>query len=344
MAFSWFKKKSATQNGKAQTEPAPDTTILSALPGNANTQSGPIESGSIFKRLKKGLAKTREFLSTDIEDLFSRTKKVDDELLDELEELLITSDIGVQTTQDLIQKVSKASANISSSDQLKEKLKENIRALLIAKGPDADKIATRPYVIMVIGVNGVGKTTTIGKLASKYIASGKTVLIAAADTFRAAAIEQLAIWAQRAGAEIVKHKQMADPAAVVYDGIEAAMARGTDIVLIDTAGRLHTRKNLMEELKKVKRTISKKLPGAPHEILLVLDATTGQNALSQTALFNEALGVTGLALAKLDGTAKGGIVVAICSTFDIPLKYIGIGEKIEDLQEFDPNQFVDALF
>jgi fused signal recognition particle receptor len=197
---------------------------------------------------------------------------------------------------------------------------------------------------MIVGVNGTGKTTTIGKLAARATASGKKVLIGAADTFRAAAIEQMTIWAERANADIVKHREMADPAAVAFDAVEAAQARGADLVLIDTAGRLHTKVNLMEELKKIKRTISKKIPDAPHEILLILDATTGQNALSQAELFNDALGVTGLALTKLDGTAKGGIVISICNALKIPLKYIGIGEKVEDLQKFDAAEFVDALF
>jgi fused signal recognition particle receptor len=201
-----------------------------------------------------------------------------------------------------------------------------------------------PHVILVVGVNGVGKTTTIGKIAASFKASGKKVLIAAADTFRAAAVEQLMIWAQKADAEFVKHKENADPAAVAFDAVAAAKARGCDIVLIDTAGRLHTKVNLMAELKKIKRTVAKQIQGAPHEILLVLDATTGQNALSQAKLFNEALAVTGLALTKLDGTAKGGIVIAICSSLNIPLQYIGIGEKVEDLRPFDAEQFIDALF
>lgn len=302
------------------------------------------ESTGFLKRLKKSLSKTRQLLSTDIEDLFTKNRKIDDELLEELEELLITSDIGVQTSMDLIQKIEKNSLKLSSADQLKETLKERILEVLNGEIPTPDEIEPKPYVIMVIGVNGVGKTTTVGKLAARFVSSGKKVLIAAADTFRAAAIEQLTIWAQRAGVEIVKHKEMADPAAVAYDGVEAAVARGSDIVLVDTAGRLHTKKNLMEELKKIKRTISKKIPEAPHEILLILDATTGQNALSQAKLFHDALGVTGIALAKLDGTAKGGIVISICSTLEIPLKYVGIGEKLEDLQEFNPVQFVEALF
>jgi len=302
------------------------------------------ESSGFFKRLKHGLSKTRQLLTTDIDELFSDKQKVDDDLLEELEELLITSDIGVQIAMDLIQDISKKSAAITDAGQLKEALKNKILSLLDIKTPASETIFTKPHVIMVIGVNGVGKTTTIGKLAAKFMESGKKVLIAASDTFRAAAVEQLDIWAQRAGVDIVKHKDKADPAAVAYDSIEAAVARGADIVLVDTAGRLHTRVNLMEELKKIKRTIAKKLPDAPHEILLILDATTGQNALSQAQMFNDALGVTGIALTKLDGTAKGGIVVSICSSLEIPLKYVGIGEKIEDLQEFDPISFVDALF
>jgi len=302
------------------------------------------ESSGFFKRLKHGLSKTRQLLTTDIDELFSDKQKVDDDLLEELEELLITSDIGVQIAMDLIQDISKKSAAITDAGQLKEALKNKILSLLDIKTPASETIFTKPHVIMVIGVNGVGKTTTIGKLAAKFMESGKKVLIAASDTFRAAAVEQLDIWAQRAGVDIVKHKDKADPAAVAYDSIEAAVARGADIVLVDTAGRLHTRVNLMEELKKIKRTIAKKLPDAPHEILLILDATTGQNALPQAQMFNDALGVTGIALTKLDGTAKGGIVVSICSSLEIPLKYVGIGEKIEDLQEFDPISFVDALF
>lgn len=302
------------------------------------------ESSSFLKRLKHGLSKTRQLLTTDIDELFTGKQKVDDDLLEELEELLITSDIGVQIAMDLIQNISKKSAAISDAAQLKEALKTKILSLLDPKTPSSETLLAKPHVIMVIGVNGVGKTTTIGKLAARFMGSGQKVLIAASDTFRAAAVEQLDIWAQRAGVDIVKHKDKADPAAVAYDGIEAAVARGADIVLVDTAGRLHTRVNLMEELKKIKRTIAKKLPDAPHEILLILDATTGQNALSQAQMFNDALGVTGIALTKLDGTAKGGIVVSICSSLEIPLKYVGIGEKIEDLQEFDAASFVDALF
>jgi len=302
------------------------------------------DKSDFLSRLKQGLSKTRKILTTDIDELFAGNRKIDDELLEELEELLITSDIGVQTSIDLIDNISRKSWEIADAEQLKAALKEEILSLLDAQTAVVKKITSTPYVIMVIGVNGVGKTTTIGKLATRQTAAGKRVLIAAADTFRAAAVEQLAIWADRANAEIVKHKDKADPAAVVYDTLEAALARGTDFIFIDTAGRLHTKVNLMEELKKIKRTISKKLPDAPHEILLVLDATTGQNALSQAKLFHEALEVTGIALTKLDGTAKGGIVISICNDLKIPLEYIGVGEKIEDLQDFDPIQFVNALF
>ena len=301
-------------------------------------------SFSYFKRLKERLSKTRDIFSGGIEKIFSGKKHINDNLLEELEELLITSDIGVQTATDLIQSISKNSSAISGPDQIKEILKNEIIHLINSNVPRPKASIGKPHVIMVVGVNGVGKTTTIGKLATKFAASGNRVLIAAADTFRAAAVEQLSIWAERAGAEIVKHKDNADPAAVAYDSIEAASARKIDVVIVDTAGRLHTKTNLMEELKKIKRSISKKMQDAPHEILLVLDATTGQNSISQVKLFNEALGVTGIALTKLDGTAKGGIVISICNTFKLPIQYIGIGESVDDLQDFDPVVFVNALF
>jgi len=375
MALNWFKKKNDKLEEAAYTEQQPDNVpeafkaendpqeeVLEQNNGNASENienemtapPGPAEqdpnpdapekSGGFYKRLKSGLSKTRKLLSTDINDLFAGNRKIDDELLEELEELLITSDIGVQTTQDLIESISKKSSKISGPEELKAMLKEKILELLSPELPTTREITDKPHVIMVIGVNGVGKTTTIGKLASRAASSGKKVILVAADTFRAAAIEQLDIWSQKAGVDIIKHKENSDPAAVSYDGIEAAVARDADMVLVDTAGRIHTKVNLMEELKKIKRTISKKLPGAPHEVLLILDATTGQNALSQVKQFNDAIDVTGIALTKLDGTAKGGIVVSICSALEIPLKYIGVGEKIEDLQEFDPIEFVNALF
>jgi fused signal recognition particle receptor len=300
----------------------------------------------LFARLKQGLTKTRQFLN--IDDLFQGRKKIDDELIEDLEELLITADVGVQTTMDLIDRISHHKANITDADQLRSLLKAEIQLMLKADlipGQEALALTeSTPHVIMVIGVNGVGKTTTIGKLAAHYSAENKKVLIAAADTFRAAAVEQAAIWAERSNADIVRHKDGSDPAAVAYDGVEAGLARGCDIVLIDTAGRLHTKINLMEELKKIKRSVDKKLPGAPHEILLVLDATTGQNALTQAKIFHEALNVTGIALTKLDGTAKGGIVLSICKSLNVPLMYIGVGEQINDLQAFDAEKFVDALF
>jgi fused signal recognition particle receptor len=298
-----------------------------------------------FNRLKQGLSKTREILTTDIDELFTDSRKLDDELLEELEELLITSDIGVSTAMDIMDTISKDASEIKNAHDLKQVLKDIISGIIGQSTPIQETAPTKkPHVVMVVGVNGVGKTTTIGKLAARQTAQGKKVLIAAADTFRAAAIEQLTIWAERAHADIVKHKDNADPSAVVFDSIDAALSRNVDIVYIDTAGRLHTKINLMEEVKKIKRTIAKKLPQAPHEILLVLDATTGQNAISQATLFNEALDITGLALTKLDGTAKGGIAVSICSTLNIPLKYIGVGEQIDDLQDFDPKAFVEALF
>jgi fused signal recognition particle receptor len=313
----------------------------------ASAQDGirePREKKGFFKRLKSGLSKTRQILTTDIDELFAGKRKLDDDLLEELEELLITSDIGVATAMDLIETIGRKSANIQDASQLKAFLKKEILKAMGSAVTATETRREKPHVVMVVGVNGVGKTTTIGKLAARQRAEGKKVLIAAADTFRAAAIEQLSIWADRAGADIVKHRDNADPAAVVFDSLEAALARGSDVVFIDTAGRLHTKVNLMEEIKKIKRTVTKKIPDAPHEIILVLDATTGQNALQQAQLFNEALDITGLALTKLDGTAKGGIVVGICSTLNIPLKYIGVGEGIDDLQPFDAKAFVEALF
>ena len=297
-----------------------------------------------LNRLKQGLSKTREIFSTDIDDLFTGKRKLDDDMLEELEELLITSDIGVQASMDILEHISEKSFKISSSKQLKKILRKEIFALFNFQEADANLVQGKPHIVMVIGVNGVGKTTTIGKLAAKASGSGKKVLIAAADTFRAAAIEQLEIWAKRAGADIIKHNENSDPAAVAYDSVEAAIARDADIVFVDTAGRLHTKVNLMEELKKIKRALAKKIPEAPHEILLVLDATTGQNALSQAEMFNAAIGISGIAITKLDGTAKGGVVISICSTLDIPLRYIGVGETIDDLDVFNAKDYVEALF
>jgi fused signal recognition particle receptor len=326
----------------APPEQSPSTIPPEGLEDDRGAKPDGNVSGGYFRRLKDQLSNTRKSLADGFERIFTGKKKIDDDLLEELEELLITADIGVQTTLALMEKVS--SAKISEVDQIKALLKAEILAIFEPQSTPTAKPPPVPLVMMIVGVNGSGKTTTIGKLAAKATASGQKVLIGAADTFRAAAIEQITIWAQRAKADIVKHKEMADPAAVAFDAVAAAEARGADLVLIDTAGRLHTKVNLMEELKKIKRAVSKKIPDAPHEILLILDATTGQNAISQAELFHEALGVTGLALTKLDGTAKGGIVISICDNLKIPLKYIGIGERIEDLQRFDAAQFVDALF
>ncbi len=335
-----FFRKSKQSGSSEQSRPAKPSE------GSGSDSSAATEtnaSGGYLQRLKDQLSKTRHNFSAGFERIFAGKKKIDDDLLEELEELLITSDLGVRTTTALMEKVS--AAKISEVDQIKAFLRAQILAILEPPPPPlTEKPPSVPRVVMVVGVNGTGKTTTIGKLAAKATAAGQKVLIGAADTFRAAAIEQLTIWAERAKADIVKHKEMADPAAVAFDAVAAAEARGIDLVLIDTAGRLHTKVNLMEELKKIRRAITKKIPDAPHEILLTLDATTGQNALSQAELFHEALGVTGLALTKLDGTAKGGIVISICDALKIPLKFIGIGENIDDLQRFDAAQFVDALF
>jgi fused signal recognition particle receptor len=359
MAFKWLRRKQDPQEAQGPPDqvavpggppPAPEPPAApqpepaaEAHPAPEVEPAAPVPRKGILARLKQGLSKTRDILTTDIDELFLGRRHFDDELLEELEELLITADLGVQTATTLIARISRQAGKIGDAAQLKAHLKREILALL-PPAPPAPEVRAKPHVVMVVGVNGVGKTTTIGKLAQRYRAEGRSVLIAAGDTFRAAAGEQLTIWAQRAGAEIVRHRHQADPAAVAYDAVEAALARGTDVVIVDTAGRLHTKVNLMEELKKIKRTIDKKLPGAPHETLLVLDATTGQNALSQARLFHEAIDISGMALTKLDGTAKGGIVISICSSLNIPLQYIGIGEGLEDLQRFAPEPFVEALF
>lgn len=303
-------------------------------------------SGSgLFGRLKSGLSRTRDLLTTDVEDLFRGRGGVDDAMLEALEERLITADMGVETALSIVAEVSRKARKISGPDALKAVLREALVARMAGAASEMPETpAGPPRVIMVVGVNGVGKTTTIGKLAAAHGAAGRSVLVAAGDTFRAAAVEQLGIWAERAGADFVRGRENADPAAVAYDGVTAAAARGRDIVFVDTAGRLHTRTNLMEELKKVRRAVAKAMPEAPHETLLVLDATTGQNALRQARTFHEAIGLTGLVLTKLDGTARGGVVVSILGELALPLRYIGVGEGIEDLQPFDPRRFAEALF
>lgn len=296
---------------------------------------------SFLNRLKESLSKTRENFSERIDSLLKFTKKIDDETFEELEELLIASDVGVNTTLELIDKLKEESRKIKSPEELKEKLKEEIINLF----PESSNISlTSPTVMLVVGVNGVGKTTSIGKLANKYKKQGKKVILAAADTFRAAAIDQLEIWGNRVGVDLIKHQEGADPASVLFDALQAGKARKADLIICDTAGRLHTKKNLMEELKKLYRVCQKEYPEANVTSLLVLDATTGQNALIQAKTFKEAVDFQGIILTKLDGTAKGGIVVAIASELKIPVWYIGIGEGIDDLQEFDHQTFVDALF
>jgi fused signal recognition particle receptor len=304
------------------------------------------EKKGFFQRLKQGLFKTHQGLVSKIDQLIAGKKKIDDDLLAELEEILITSDIGVKTTQELLHNVAVKvqRKELEDAELLKKNLQEQMLHILSQQENPLNLSTARPFVIIVIGVNGTGKTTTIGKMAQKFKAQGKSVLLVAADTFRAAAIEQLEIWGQRAGCDVIKQKSGSDPSAVVFDGLKAAKSRGIDVVIVDTAGRLHTKVNLMEELKKVKRIMGREIPGAPHEILLVLDATTGQNSISQAKIFNQGVGVTGIALTKLDGTAKGGILIAISDELKIPLRYIGIGEKLDDLREFNARDFVEALF
>ncbi len=297
----------------------------------------------LFDRLKKGLTKTRSNFVGRIEQVF-KGKKIDDNTIDEFEEILITSDIGIEATVQIIDdlRTQVSSGKIKDYDGVKRFLKDEMLKILGLPQPFV-LYQERPFVVLAVGVNGVGKTTTIGKLASRLMNEGHSVIMAAADTFRAAAIEQLDIWAERSGAQIVKHQSGSDPAAVAYDAVEAAKARGIDCVIVDTAGRLHTKYSLMEELKKIKRVLNKAMPGAPHETLLVVDATTGQNALRQAKMFNDSIGITGIALTKLDGTAKGGIVLAIKKELNIPVRLIGVGEGIEDLRDFIPEEFVEAL-
>ncbi|MBR9974315.1 MAG: signal recognition particle-docking protein FtsY [Bacteroidetes bacterium] len=305
-----------------------------------------------FNRLKEGLAKTRESVMAKVARVIKAKRKIDDELLDEIEEILILGDVGVATTARIIDRLRERvkRERYEDASELGRLLREEIAALFERHNVSTNGTAIElpsgvtPYVIMVVGVNGVGKTTTIGKLAYNYRSSGKHVIIGAADTFRAAANEQLEVWAQRAEVEIVQQHHGSDPAAVAYDTLQSALSRKADVVIIDTAGRLHTKANLMEELKKIKRVMAKLMPDAPHDVLLVLDATTGQNAIQQAKQFSDAVEVTGLVVTKLDGTAKGGVVIGISSELSLPVKYIGVGEQIDDLQVFDDDSFVQALF
>lgn len=298
-----------------------------------------------FEKLKSGLKKTSDAISERVNEVFSVFVKVDEELFENLEEALIMADLGVETSDYIIEELRSRVKlkHITDGNVVKEELKAVI-ADILSEQDSQMHVETKPSVILVIGVNGVGKTTSIGKIAMHYKNQGKNVLLAAADTFRAAAIDQLDVWADRCGCDIIKHKENSDPAAVVFDACTAAKARGTDILICDTAGRLHNKKNLMAELEKINRVISRELPEADRETLLVLDATTGQNAVSQAKLFSGAAEITGIALTKLDGTAKGGIVIAISKEQEIPVKFIGVGEGIDDLQLFDAADFAKALF
>lgn len=299
-----------------------------------------------FDKLKAGLAKTRESFVSKVNSLVTGRQHIDEEFYEELEEILIQSDVGVETSLSLVERIRKAAKErkASSGEEVKEILKEEIQQMLAVGDPALNLQPGNLTVILVVGVNGAGKTTTIGKLAAGFTREGKKVVLAAADTFRAAAIDQLEVWAQRAGAQLIKHQEGSDPAAVAFDGLQAARARGADVLLVDTAGRLQNKKNLMHELNKIVRVLQREIPEAPHEVLLVIDATTGQNALSQALIFKETANVTGIVLTKLDGTAKGGVIIPVADQMRIPVKYVGVGEGIDDLKPFKAEEFVEALF
>lgn len=300
---------------------------------------------SFFDKLKAGLSKTKEAITGKVNEVFSNFRKVDEGLLDELEEALILSDVGVNTASKIVDKLRQRIKleKIEDADKVKDALKEEISNILKAKENNLN-ISTKPSVILFVGVNGAGKTTSIGKLSANLKSQGKKVLVAAGDTFRAAAIDQLEVWTNRAGVDILKRPEGSDPASVVFDAISKVKNEDYDILIIDTAGRLHTKKNLMDELGKIQRIIDRELPDADQDILIVLDGTTGQNALVQAKEFSEVAKITGIVLTKLDGTAKGGVVIGICDELNVPVKLIGVGEKIEDLQTFDAKEFAKALF
>ncbi len=323
--------------------PAQKVPMIQTLFGSLEEEQKP----SFLDRMKEAVTRTRENLAERIEEAVSFSKEIDRNTLDDLEATLIGADLGTTTTHEVLEKLREKAdrKQIKDVDELKRLLKEELLAILnAANSRPVQKVDGTPEVILVVGVNGTGKTTTIGKLAQVFRSQGKNVLLCAADTFRAAAIEQLEVWGQRTGTEVIKTKPGGDPAAVLFDALQAATARKTDYVVVDTAGRLHTKSNLMLELEKMRRTAQRIIPGAPHETLLVMDATTGQNGLQQAKLFTEAAGVTGIVLTKLDGTAKGGVVVAICREMGVPVRYVGVGEKAGDLLPFDPKEFVDSLF
>jgi fused signal recognition particle receptor len=317
--------------------------MIQTLFGSLDEQQKP----SFLERMKEAVTRTRENLSERIEEAVAFTKEIDRNTLDDLEASLIGADLGTTTTQEILGKLREKAdrKQIKDVEELKRLIKEQLLEILTAADSrPVRKVDGTPEVIVVVGVNGTGKTTTIGKLSQVFRSQGKTVLLCAADTFRAAAIEQLDIWGQRTGTEVIKTKPGGDPSAVLFDALQAASARHTDYVIVDTAGRLHTKTNLMAELEKMQRTAQRIIPGAPHETLLVMDATTGQNGLQQARLFTQSAGVTGIVLTKLDGTAKGGVVVAISRELGVPVRYVGVGEKARDLLPFNPRDFVDSLF
>ncbi|CAK8718933.1 Signal recognition particle receptor FtsY [Candidatus Electrothrix laxa] len=343
-------EKDATEFASAAEKLAPvvEAEVDPPAEGHAGGQEQEKPQRSMFKRLRERLGKSRNHFVHRLDDLFRGRKEIDQELFDELEEILITADLGVNTAMELLDaaKSSVKRQDLSDPQALKEVLRDKILSFLQESDQAAELVLpdSGPFVIMVVGVNGVGKTTSIGKIASKFSKAGQSVLLVAGDTFRAAAIDQLKIWGDRIGVEVVAGPAKSDPSSVVFDGVAKGVAKDYDVVIIDTAGRLHTSVNLMAELEKIKRVVGKNLSTAPHEVMLVVDATTGQNAISQAKMFNEAVGITGLTLTKLDGTAKGGIVANICHELKIPVRFIGIGEQVDDLRDFDPEEFVDALF
>lgn len=311
-----------------------------------DTPATPTGGGSLLDRLKAGIQKTRSGLLEKIEDAVSGRKEIDADVLDELEYALITADIGARTTSEILERIRQQVDRhlVGDARELKALIRQHLLEILEATERPLPKVTEPPAVIMVVGVNGAGKTTSIGKLTRRLQSEGRGVLLCAADTFRAAAIEQLEVWAQRTGADLIRQQSGADPSAVAFDAVQAAKSRKIDYLIIDTAGRLHTKTNLMAELEKMRRTISRVIPSAPHEVLLVLEATTGQNGLEQARKFTETSAVTGIILTKLDGTAKGGVVVAISRELNLPIRYVGVGEQIDDLLPFDPEQFVSSLF
>ncbi len=323
----------------------PDEEQIAEITESAESVSEEVPSGGgFFSKIKKGLGKTRNAINEKVDSVLKVFKKIDEELFEELEEALIMADVGVETSMYIIEELRKKvkEKKLTESEELKGEISEIIAGIL-SENDNSLKLATTPSVIIVIGVNGVGKTTSIGKMAAHFISQGKSVLLGAADTFRAAAIDQLQIWADRVGADIVKHEEGSDPASVVFDTIARAKAKKNDVIIIDTAGRLHNKKNLMDELAKISRIIDRELPGCDRESLLVLDATTGQNAVNQVEVFKESAGITGIILTKLDGSAKGGIVLAIAHEHSIPVKLVGVGEGMDDLQGFEALEFAKSM-